>query len=348
MEGTRLRQETEERLRELTTLYRATSREGWEAFRQAAELPIGYLFNRTIIQPAEDLWMPEIAKAVEQSALVSPAPSPVAAPKAQESPNASATVAPLSVRGEVVGALGVYDDPQRPMSPDDLALVESVSEQVALALESARLFDESKRARLLLDKRVRGLDCLNDIGLKLEESVSMPNFLQWVAERIPAVMQYPDLCVAAIEYGGQVYGAPEALTLPRQMVQGLRRGGELIGRVCIAYTQEHDFLDEESALLGDIARRVNAYLENQRLLSETQARARREQVLREITARVRSSTDPDAVMRALVQELGTALGRSTFARLGSAEELSEPKAHRGQALVTPSARGNGDPSSAGG
>jgi GAF domain-containing protein len=148
-------------------------------------------------------------------------------------------------------------------------------------------------------------------------------------------MQYPDRCVVAIEYRGQVYGVPEASALPRQMVQGLRIGGELVGRLCIAYTEEHDFLDEESALLGDIARRVNGYIENQRLLSEAQARARREQTLREITTRVRSSTDPDAVMRALVRELGTVLGRSTFVRLGSAEELS-------QTPVTPSARGSGD------
>jgi PAS domain S-box-containing protein len=254
---------------------------------------------------------------------------------------------PLISRGRVIGAMTIQSDQPAAFSQDDITTLQTMADQLGNAIENAVLFDESKRARLLLDKRVRGLDCLNDIGRKLEETVSMPNFLQWVTERIPAVMQYPDPCIVAIEYKGQVYGMLEALTLPRQMVQGLRIDGELVGRLCIAYTQEHDFLDEESALLGDIARRVNGYLENQRLLSETQARARREQALREITARVRSSTDPDAVMRALVRELGTALGRSTFARLGSAEELSEPQAPRGQVLVTPSIHGNGDPSAGG-
>jgi GAF domain-containing protein len=142
-------------------------------------------------------------------------------------------------------------------------------------------------------------------------------------------MQYPDLCVVAIEYRGQVYGVPAALTLPRQMVQGLRSGDALIGRVCVAYTEEHEFLDEESALLGDIARRVNSYIENQRLLSETQARARREQILREITARVRSSMDPDTIMRTAIRELGTALGRPAFVRLGSAEQLSKAQSDSG-------------------
>jgi hypothetical protein len=41
--------------------------------------------------------------------------------------------------------------------------------------------------------------------------------------------------------------------------------------------------------------------------------------LREITASVRNSTEPDVIMRSAIRELGTALGRRTFIRLGDAE-----------------------------
>jgi len=235
---------------------------------------------------------------------------------------------PLISRGYAIGAMTIQSIQPAAFTQEDIITLQTMADQLANAIENAVLFDESRRARVLLDKRVRGLDCLNDIGRKLEETVSMPRFLQWVTERIPPIMQYPDLCVVAIEYRGQVYGVPEALALPRQMVQGLRIEGELVGRLCIAYTEEHDFLDEESALLGDIARRVNGYLENQRLLSETQARVRREQTLREITNRVRSSMDPDTIMRTAIRELGTALGRPSFVRLGSAEQLSKAQSGR--------------------
>ncbi len=144
MEDTRLRQEMEERLHELDLMYRAMSREGWETFRKVAgqSLPSGYLFDRVAIQPADDLWTPEMKLAVEQDALVPPT---LQAEAATEAPGGAA-VAPLSVRGEMVGVLGVYHDPQQPLSQDDLALVESVSEQVALALESARLFQQTQAA----------------------------------------------------------------------------------------------------------------------------------------------------------------------------------------------------------
>ncbi len=144
IEDTRLRQEMEERLHELDSMYRAMSREGWETFRKAAGqlLPSGYLFDRVAIRPVDDLWTPEMKAAVEQDTLVPPTPR---AEASTEAPG-SAAVAPLSVRGEMVGVLGVFDDPQQPLSRDDLALVESVSEQVALALESARLFQQTQTA----------------------------------------------------------------------------------------------------------------------------------------------------------------------------------------------------------
>jgi GAF domain-containing protein len=45
----------------------------------------------------------------------------------------------MLVQGQSVGVLGVYDDPQHPLSAPDLELIESVARQVAQALEGARL-----------------------------------------------------------------------------------------------------------------------------------------------------------------------------------------------------------------
>jgi GAF domain-containing protein len=80
-------------------------------------------------------------------------------------------------------------------------------------------------------------------------------------------------------------------------------------------------------------------IENARLFDETRARARREQTLREITARVRSSTDPDAIAQTAIRELGLALGRQTFIRLGDAEQLSRPS-HSDQDVVPASGNGH--------
>ncbi len=127
-------QRMEEALHEAERLYAAVSHEGWQAYRRTGSLEEGYLFDNTSIQPAEQVWEPEIAQALEQGALVT-----------SRSEQRAVAVTPLSVRGEAIGALGVYDDPARPLSQEDLELIETVAEQVALALEGARLFDQTQR-----------------------------------------------------------------------------------------------------------------------------------------------------------------------------------------------------------
>ncbi len=308
IESTRLQQEMEESLHELERLYRAVSREGWASF-QREERATGYLFDQRDVVRQDDPWVP--GADLEEGASVSPRPE-----------STPVVVAPLAVRGEVFGALGVQGDPEHPLSDEELDLLEAISEQVAQALESARLFDEEQRARQLLGLRVNELDCLNDIGRVIDETPSVSDFLQWLGKRLPQAMQYPELCLVAIDFEGRIYGDASALSSPYQMVQGLHVGGEATGKVCIAYTEAREFLDEESALLGDVARRVSGYVENRRLLQEVQRRAERERLARTITDRVRRGVDREAIMRIAVRDLGDMLGASkTVVRLGTREQL---------------------------
>ncbi len=184
-ERKRTEQRMQETLQEMERLYATVSHESWQAYRQTSELPEGFLYDQLVLQPIMQPPLPAIDQAIKQHQLVT-----------VEAANQVVTAAPLAVRGEIIGALGVYNDTDQPLTSDDLALVQAVSEQVALALESARLFEQTQVA-----------------------------------------------------------------------------------------------------------------------LAETQRRAHREQVLREVTARVRSSADPDLIMRTLARELSTVLDRPTVVRL---------------------------------
>ena len=129
---------------------------------------------------------------------------------------------------------------------------------------------EQKHTEAVLDRRARQIRCLNDLGQKIEQAPHLPEFLQWVAERIPSAMQYPDLCLVAAQFNDQVYGEVAALDAPCRIAEHLRIGDEAVGQICIAYTQERDFVDEETTLLCDIVRRVNGYLESRYLFEQAQ------------------------------------------------------------------------------
>ncbi len=242
---------------------------------------------------------------------------------------AGQTVAlPITWAGETIGVLGLTRPPGHLWHDDEIAMLREIAEQTGLALENQRLFDETQRARALLSKQVRELDCLNDVGRKIAESPTIPELLQWTAERIPAAMQYPEICHVAIEYAGQFYGHIAAIDMARQMVHGLRIGDELVGRLVVAYSEDRAFLDSESALLGDVARRLTGYIENRQLLEQTEVHAAQEQALFEIAGMIGASEDLAGLLATLPQIV------PPLRRLAPVDVLSIATYTPGEAVVT--------------
>jgi len=119
---------------------------------------------------------------------------------------------PMMIGEQPIGLIAVqsYTTP-RVYDEHDRDLLLAVASQAAIAIQNARLFGEQQRMAGMLSERVKQLDCLSDIGRRAQEAPPLPEFLEWVAERIPAAMRYPDVCLAAVEFEGRVYGPPDAL-----------------------------------------------------------------------------------------------------------------------------------------
>ena len=103
----------------------------------------------------------------------------------------------------------------------------------------------------------------------------------------------------------------------------MRLRGQVVGVLNLRF--EGDPISHETiSLIEEIADRLALALENSRLLEETQQRAQRDRLIADITARVRSSMDPDTILQTAVRELGTALGTGrTFVRLGISTQAPE-------------------------
>ena len=100
-------------------------------------------------------------------------------------------------------------------------------------------------------------------------------------------------------------------------------GDQLLGVLNVHSDQLNSFTDIDLSNMTTLAAQIGTSIQNVRLYEQAQARARREQLLREITARVRGSTDPDVILRTAVREVGQALGIQTFLRIGTADELAK-------------------------
>ena len=103
----------------------------------------------------------------------------------------------------------------------------------------------------------------------------------------------------------------------------LRAGGQWLGFIEAHFLEAQRFSDEAVRRLQALASQAAATVQGLHLLREAQVRAQRERVLREITARIRSATDMDVIMKTAVREVSHALGRDAFVMLG--EQLQPDK-----------------------
>jgi len=131
VEDTNLRQEMEARLRELNTLQRIMTRQEWDAFRTQDDLVDGFVFDQ---------------QSVVSASLSVNAPA---------STSHQAISVPMDVSGEVIGILGVYEDPDRPLLGEEREVLRGISGQVTEALQRAQLLEQAQsragRERLIRD-----------------------------------------------------------------------------------------------------------------------------------------------------------------------------------------------------
>ena len=86
--------------------------------------------------------------------------------------------APITIHGEEVGILRLEDaDPDREWTPNELTLTRAVAGEVAIALENARLIEET-------EKRAQRETRLNQIAQQLRQATDINSILQTAAEQL--------------------------------------------------------------------------------------------------------------------------------------------------------------------
>ncbi|HNT74900.1 MAG TPA: GAF domain-containing protein [Anaerolineae bacterium] len=229
----------------------------------------------------------------------------------------SQVVFPLRLQTRLIGALDVQSRVSEAFKTEDVAILQSLADQVAVAISNATLFRQTQESAEA-ERRLRGeleseawqklLAARPDLAYRSTSQGVFPAADVWLPEMVKAVS-------AAMPMVDESEGT--RLAIP------IRVGGQIIGVVEGRKPSDGGaWTAQETTLLNALTEQLNATIDRARLYQDTQRRAARERVLREVTARVRSSSDPETVLSTLLREVGNVLGRPTFVRLGSAEQLS--------------------------
>ena len=89
----------------------------------------------------------------------------------------TALVVPLVVQGEVIGTLGILDPKGRVYSSEEMALAETFADQAALAIQNARLYEQTRH-------RLRHTEMLLSVGQMLSRTLDLGELMRRVAREI--------------------------------------------------------------------------------------------------------------------------------------------------------------------
>jgi GAF domain-containing protein/HAMP domain-containing protein len=221
---------------------------------------------------------------------------------------------PLRARGQIIGALDVQSREPGAFTTGDITVLQTLADQVALAISNARLFQQVQES-LEAERRARG-----HLDREAWEQLlrTQPALVQRYDPEgiLPTGGQSRDALMRAVKERKVVADegqASPALAVPLQV------RGQVIGVIDARKPKEAGgWTDEEMSVLQTLAEQLGVALDSARLHRDAQRRAAHEQMVAEITARMRETLDVDTVLQAAIREMGMALDLAKVeVRLGS-------------------------------
>ena len=219
-------------------------------------------------------------------------------------PNTRSEMAlPLRISGRVIGTLDVQSTQRNAFSEDDAATLSILADQVAIAIENARLFSASSAA--LAESENTFERYIKQQWSAFASQAKSAGYLFDGNRTLPIKANDQQEKVKTLSQTGRLSLEKEAaeITIPiklRGQTVGFLEANSKKGR--------RQWTRDEITLLESAAERAALALENARLVESAQRRATRERAIGEISSRIGAVSDIDAIMQTTVEELGRRIG----------------------------------------
>ena len=227
-------------------------------------------------------------------------------------PNTRSEVAlPMNSRETTIGVLDVQSTQAGAFSDEDLQVLTALANQVAIALENARLLTETRAALLQVQ------DIYNEFTRTAwSRTVTQAEqrgfrFQTGRIELLENALETPEV-TSALQSGkvmsNQTNGSGEkhaALAVP------VRLRNEIIGVLHVeANDPSKHWQEDEISLVQAVAERAALAMENARLFQDARRRAAKERLISEASARISGALNIENILQATAEELERVLGGS--------------------------------------
>ena len=213
---------------------------------------------------------------------------------------------PLRVSGRVIGALDVQSNQMNAFSQEDISVLSTLADQIAIAIENARLFGEAQKA--LSDAQATYEKYVKQSWSSFVQQARYTGFIFDGKQVLPldhqAKREYPK---SAIQTGSlSLEKSSETIAVP------IKLRGQTIGFLDVHSKKgERLWTRDEITLLEAAAERTALALENARLVESAQRRAARERAIGDLSTKIGAVSSYEYILQTAVEELGRKIGGAT-------------------------------------
>lgn len=228
-------------------------------------------------------------------------------------PNTRSEMAlPLKVQNNVIGVLDVQSDQPLAFNEEDIAVMQVLADQLAIAIERIRLLQEVERSLKELEGAYgrftyENWQRLAAGGLTASRGYRFDNV------RIEPITEIPELAGAVFKTGTPISsnGSSPDVDGEHKVAIPIKLRGQTIGVISLKLKEGYD--SNTISVIELAAERLASAMESARLYEEARLRADREQSISQVTTAISASTEFDQILQTTVREIGSILNDTEVA-----------------------------------
>lgn len=211
---------------------------------------------------------------------------------------------PLKIHKRLIGVLDVQSTEENAFSREDIQVLLTLADQVSIAIENSQLFEETRKSLVEIESLYRRY-----LGTQWQSALEKQKVFGYRSTTTGAsALKEP---LSSQEYDEALASGNTILKADADdassLVVPIKIHGQALGIVNLRQSGGKEWSEDEISLVQAIAERAAISAENALLFEQTTERAERERKVSEITSKIRSTNNPEEMIKIALNELKQAL-----------------------------------------